>query len=164
MGNPYRKGLLPWGGRTRTEQIRRYEVLGETVGIPLCWNQHTPTYVEDYNKVIEPSLHTPSGRPILLTLADACPCTGMGDDGPASIDCGSCPHNHQFPGSLLGACENEKRRSPGKARETGNEEEILPSSTPSGRKGENLTMAAVAAEEGSPPVTASPWKTASTAK
>lgn len=164
MGFPYRKGPLPREERTRTEQIRRYEILGETVGIPLRWNQRTPTYVEDYNKVIEPSLHTPSGRPVLLTIGDVCPCACMVDDGPAGIDCGPCLHCHQFPGSLLGACDNEKRRSPGKARETGNEEEILPPSTPSGRKGRNLTMAAVAAAEGSPPVTASPWKTAPTAK
>ena len=34
----------------------------------------------------------------------------MVDDDPASIDCGSCRHYHQFPGSLLGVCNNEKRR------------------------------------------------------
>ena len=34
----------------------------------------------------------------------------MVDDDPASIDCGSCRHYHQFPGSLLRVCDNEKRR------------------------------------------------------
>lgn len=107
------------------EQIRQYEVQGEMVEIPLRWDERTQMYVEDYNKVIECPLHTPSGCPVLLTIEDACPYASMVDDGPASIDCGSCLHYHQFPGSLLGVCDNEKRRSPGKARETGNEEEIL---------------------------------------
>ena len=34
----------------------------------------------------------------------------MVDDDPAGVDCGSCRHYRQFPGSLLGVCQNEKRR------------------------------------------------------
>ncbi|MGO5116203.1 hypothetical protein ACTQ33_14530 [Candidatus Avoscillospira sp. LCP25S3_F1] len=50
----------------------------------------------------------------------------MVDDDPASVDCGSCRHYHQFPGSLLGVCHNEKMRSgAAKAEQPGaNEEEI----------------------------------------
>lgn len=106
------------------ERIRRYEIEGETVEIPLRWDERTKTYVEDYSGMLEHPIYTPSGRPILLTIEDACPHADMVDDDPGSIDCGSCRHYCQFSGSLLGICGNEKRRSPGEARETGNEEEI----------------------------------------
>ena len=53
----------------------------------------------------------------------------MVDDDPASIDCGSCRHYHQFPGSLLGVCDNEKRRKKRRSRGSGltqaNKEETL---------------------------------------
>ena len=46
-----------------------------------------------------------------MNFEDACPHADMVDDDPLSIDCGSCRHYHQFPGSLLGVCRNEKMRS-----------------------------------------------------
>ena len=54
----------------------------------------------------------------------------MVDDDPAGVDCGSCRHYHQFPGSLLGVCQNEKlqkkRRAPGSHRDaTGTWEEEI---------------------------------------
>ena len=83
---------------------RRYTIEGETVEIPLCWDERTQSLVEDYGSVIEHPIYTPSGQPILLTIEDACPRADMVDDDPASIDCGSCRHYRQFPGSLLGVC------------------------------------------------------------
>lgn len=102
---------LPFGERgIKMERTRRYEIEGEMVEIPLRWDEHTQTYVEDYDSVIEYPIYTPSGRPILLTIEDACSHADMVDDDPAGIDCGSCRHYHQFPGSLLGMCRHEAMR------------------------------------------------------
>lgn len=78
--------------------------------IPLRWDADSQTYVEDYGSVIEKPIYSPSGHPILLTIEDACPHADMADGDPAAIDCGSCRHYRQFPGSLLGVCGNEQRR------------------------------------------------------
>ena len=89
-------------------KVNRYEFEGEVIKVPVYWDDHLQREVEDYCK--QPG-HTPSGRPVLLTFEDACPYADMVDDDPASVDCGSCRHYHQFPGSLLGVCRNEKMRS-----------------------------------------------------
>lgn len=109
------------------ENVKRYEFEGEVIEVPLRWDDHLKQYVEDYCK--QPG-HTPAGRPILLTIEDACPYADMVDDDPASIDCGSCHHYHQFSGSLLGVCNNEKRRKKTRCSRRGNpnlrsEEETL---------------------------------------
>lgn len=103
----------------------RYELDGEVLEIPLRWDERTQNYVEDYEEYYDGPAYTPAGRPILLTIEDACPHAEMMDDDPAGIDCGSCHHYHQFPGSLLGVCTNDKRRVSGKGRgaATGTREE-----------------------------------------
>ena len=83
------------------EQVKRYAFEDEVIEVPLRWDEDTQTYVEDYKSVIENPIYSPSGRPVLLTIEDACPYTDMADADPDSIDCGSCRHYHQFPGSLL---------------------------------------------------------------
>ena len=100
------------------EQVKRYAFEGEVIEVPLRWDEGAQTYVEDYKSVIENPIYSPSGRPVLLTIEDACPYTDMADDNPDSIDCGSCRHYHQFPGSLLGVCRNEQRRSGVKPKRT----------------------------------------------
>lgn len=92
-------------------KVNRYEFEGAVVEIPLRWDERSRQFVEDYSDFIENPVRTPAGCPILLTIEDACPHADMVDDGPLSIDCGSCRYYHQFPGSLLGICKNEKRRS-----------------------------------------------------
>ena len=92
------------------ERTRRYKIDGEAVDIPQRWDERTQASVEDCNSVIECPIYTPSGYPILLTIEDACPHSEMVDDDPASIDCGSCRHYHQFSGSLLGVCSHEAMR------------------------------------------------------
>ena len=87
--------------------------------IPLRWDERTQSYVEDYEDYYYGPVYTPAGSPVLLTIEDACPEADMVDDDPASIDCGSCRHYHQFPGSLLGVCNNEKRRKKRRARRSG---------------------------------------------
>ena len=99
-------------------KTNRYELDGEVLEIPLRWDERTQSYVEDYEEYYDGPAYTPAGRPILLTIEDACPHAEMVDDDPAGIDCGSCRHYHQFPGSLLGVCTNDKRRVSGKGRGT----------------------------------------------
>ena len=107
------------------ERTRRYEFEGEVIEVPLRWDEDAQAYVEDYGNVIEKPIYSPSGRPILLTIEDACPHADMADGGPAGIDCGSCRHYHQFPGSLLGVCGNETRRSGGKPKRTKAKEDTI---------------------------------------
>lgn len=101
------------------EKVNRYEWDGEVFEIPLRWDERTQSYVEDYEDYYDGPAYTPAGRSVLLTIEDACPEAEMVDDDPASIDCGSCRHYHQFPGSLLGVCNNEKRRKKRRARRSG---------------------------------------------
>lgn len=107
-------------------KANRYEFEGTVIEIPLRWDEHAKKEIEDYGLFLERSpFYTPSGRPILLTIEDACPYAEMVDDDPASIDCGSYVHFRQPSGSLLGVCHNEKMRSgAAKAEQPGaNEEE-----------------------------------------
>ena len=93
-------------------KVNRYEYEGKIIEIPLRWDEHSKKEIEDYSLFIEQSpIYTPEGRPLLLTIEDACPHAVMVDDDPASIDCGSCSYFHQTPGSLLGVCHNKKMRS-----------------------------------------------------
>ena len=93
------------------EKTNRYDIEGTILEIPLRWDEYSQKYLEDYSGFIEHPVCTPNGRPILLTIEDACPYAEMVDDDPASIDCGSCVHFRQPTGSLLGVCHNEKMRS-----------------------------------------------------
>ena len=90
------------------EQYNRYEFEGEVIEVPVYWDDHLQREVEDYEDYYKQPGHTPSGRPVLVPFEAACPYADMVDDDPASVDCGSCRHYHQFPGSLLGVCRNEK--------------------------------------------------------
>ena len=92
------------------EKVNRYEFEGEVIEVPVSWDDHLQREAEDYEGYYDGPVYTPAGRPILLTIEDACPCAEMVDDDPTGIDCGSCRHYHQFPGSLLGVCDHEKRR------------------------------------------------------
>ena len=83
---------------------------GEVIEVPERWDDHLQREVEDYEDYCKQPGHTPSGLPILLTIEDACPQAEMAGGAPPGIDCGACRHYHQFPGSLLGVCKNEKRR------------------------------------------------------
>ena len=92
------------------EKTNRYNMEGIVLEIPLRWDEYSQKLVEDYSDFIKHPVRTPAGHPIFLTIEDACPYADMVDDAPANIDCGSCRHYHQFPGSLLGVCDHEKRR------------------------------------------------------
>ena len=101
------------------EKANRYIFAGEVIKVPVAWDEALGREAEDYGDYYDGPVYTPAGRPVLLTIEDACPEAEMVDDDPASIDCGSCRHYHQFPGSLLGVCNNEKRRKKRRARGSG---------------------------------------------
>ena len=100
-------------------RVNRYEFQGEVIQVPVAWDEALGREAEDYEDYYDGPVYTSAGRPVLLTIEDACPEADMVDDDPASIDCGSCRHYHQFPGSLLGVCNNEKRRKKRRARRSG---------------------------------------------
>ena len=109
-------------------KINRYEYEGKIIEIPLRWDEHSKKEIEDYSLFIEQSpIYTPEGRPLLLTIEDACPHAVMVDDDPASIDCGSCVYFRQPAESILGVCHNENMRCvSAKQMNTGaNKEETL---------------------------------------
>lgn len=101
------------------KKVNRYEFEEEEIEVPVYWDAHRKRYAEDYKDYCAQPVHTTAGRPILLTIEDACPHAEMKDDDPASIDCGSCRHYHQFPGSLLGVCNNEQRKKTGSSHRSG---------------------------------------------
>ena len=92
------------------KKVNRYEFEGEVIEVPVYWDDHLQREAESYEGYYDGPVYTPAGRPILLTIEDACPYAEMVDDAPASIACGSCRHYPPFPGSLLGVCNNGKRR------------------------------------------------------
>ena len=93
----------------------RVELEGAVLDIPLRWDGLARREIRDYGPFLEGSpVYTPAGRPVLLTIEDACPEAEMVDDDPASIDCGGCRHFWQPPGSLLGVCHHPARRWDGR--------------------------------------------------
>ena len=73
------------------EKVNRYEWDGEVFEIPLRWDERTQSYMEDYEDYYAGPVYTPAGRPVLLTLEDACPDADLADGG---VDCGSCRRYH----------------------------------------------------------------------
>ena len=84
-------------------KVNRYEYEGKIIEIPLLLDEHSKKEIDDYSLFIEQSpIYTPEGRPILLTIEDACPHADLQPDG--MEDCGSCNYYRQTPGTLLGVC------------------------------------------------------------
>ncbi len=96
------------------EKAKRYEIEGRILDIPVHWDERSQQYLEDYSSLIENPVYTLEGRPILLTIEDACRYSEPAEDEPRCIDCGSCVYFRQPRGSLLGVCHNEKTRSDAK--------------------------------------------------
>ena len=105
------------------EKRRQYEIDGLILDLPLRWDEATQQIIQDYSPVIDHPLCTPEGRPILLTLEDACPegewREGAAVENPAGMDCGACRHFRPVPGTLLGVCQNEKRKKKRRGRRSG---------------------------------------------
>ena len=95
---------------------RRFFIEGLTLDLPLRRDGVTGQAILDYGPVIDHPPCTPEGRPILLTIEDACPAAQLDDGG---VDCGACRHFRPVPGTLLGVCQNEKRKKKRRGRRSG---------------------------------------------
>lgn len=93
------------------EKTVRFEIEGTVIELPLKYNERSQKYLEDYRETIENPVRTREGRPILLTIEDACAYAEMADNEPTSVECSTCRYFRHTPGSLLGVCHNEKMRS-----------------------------------------------------
>lgn len=95
---------------------RRFFIEGLTLDLPLRRDGVTGQVILDYGPVIDHPPCTPAGRPILLTIEDACPQADLEEGG---VDCGACRHFRPVPGTLLGVCQNEKRKKKRRGRRSG---------------------------------------------
>lgn len=95
---------------------RRFFIEGLTLDLPLRRDGVTGQAILDYGPVIDHPPCTPAGRPILLTIEDACPQADLEEGG---VDCGACRHFRPVPGTLLGVCQNEKRKKKRRGRRSG---------------------------------------------
>ncbi len=93
------------------EKTVRFEIEGTVIELPLKYDERSHKYLEDYRETIENPVRTREGRPILLTIEDACAYAEMVDSEPTSVDCSTCRYFRHTLGSLLGVCHNEKMRS-----------------------------------------------------
>lgn len=95
---------------------RRFFIEGLALDLPLRRDGVTGQAILDYGPVIDHPPCTPEGRPILLTIEDACPAAQLAQGG---VDCGACRHFRPVPGTLLGVCQNEKRKKKRRGRRSG---------------------------------------------
>ena len=95
---------------------RRFFIEGLALDLPLRRDGVTGQAILDYGPVIDHPPCTPAGRPILLTIEDACPQADLEEGG---VDCGACRHFRPVPGTLLGVCQNEKRKKKRRGRRSG---------------------------------------------
>ena len=70
---------------------------------PMRYDQRTGRELEEYPDLMARPVYTPAGERVMLTVEDACP-HGEGAEGSRCIDCGSCRHYRQAPGTLVGVC------------------------------------------------------------
>ncbi len=91
---------------------RRFFIEGLTLDLPLRRDGVTGQAILDYSPVIDHPPCTPEGRPILLTIEDACP---QADLQPGVCqDCGACRLYRQIDGTFLGVCHSPAMRRMGR--------------------------------------------------
>ena len=88
-----------------------YEIGGVPLEIPVVWDEYSQRYLEDYRSFIANPVFTPEGRPIMLTIEDACRYSQPAKGETECVDCGSCRYYSQTAGTLLGVCGHEKMRA-----------------------------------------------------
>lgn len=91
------------------EKLRRYNVEGAEIEIPLVYDDRLGIYLEEYPDFIENPVYTPDNAPIMFTGEDACIYAESVSEEPC-IDCGSCKFYRQLPHTLIGVCGHEKKR------------------------------------------------------
>ena len=66
------------------EKTVRFEIEGTVIELPLKYDERSHKYLEDYRETIENPVRTREGRPILLTIEDACAYAEMVDSEPTA--------------------------------------------------------------------------------
>lgn len=87
-----------------------YDIDGVLLTIPLRYDEISGKYMEVYPDLIQNPVYTPKGRPIMLTIEDACEHGEQENENKLPIDCGSCRFYRQIKNTLIGVCECEKKR------------------------------------------------------
>ncbi len=86
------------------ETVRRYDIEGVTLHIPLRYDEKSGKHIEDYRDFLENQRFTPLGHPILFVGEDAC------EYVPDAADCGSCPHfKRAAEHTWIGICTHSQR-------------------------------------------------------
>ncbi len=94
------------------EQIRRYEIDGIELKVPVYRDDFSGMYLEDYSQWFDLDRFTPSGHLILCSSEDACEFV-EGLDSDHCIECAVCRFfKRAGENTLIGICLHEKRRSP----------------------------------------------------
>ena len=91
------------------KNVRRYNIEGVEIEIPLRYDKISGIYLEEYPDFTANPVYTPDNAPIMFTGEDACEYAEAASEEPC-IDCGSCRFYRQFSDTLIGVCGNEKRR------------------------------------------------------
>ena len=94
----------------RMNKIKKYNIEGATLTIPLRYDEKSGIYMEEYPDFVKDPVYTPEGNPIMLTLEDACAWGEPKDAGEPLIDCGSCRFYRQAANTLIGVCRCEKNK------------------------------------------------------
>ncbi len=92
------------------KKTKKYNIEGVMLTIPLRYDEISGRYMEVYPDFIKDPVYTPEGRPIMLTLEDACAFGEKKDANEGLVDCGSCRFYRQVQSALIGVCGCEKKR------------------------------------------------------
>ena len=78
-------------GLREMEKAKRYEIEGTILNIPMHWDERSQQYLKDYSDLIESPVCTPEGRPILVSIEDACRYSEPAKDEPGGTTAAPAP-------------------------------------------------------------------------
>ncbi len=91
------------------EKMRRYNIEGLILDIPLYYDEQADMYIENYPDFIGNPIRTPNGHRVLFSGTDACPFGSDENDGDC-LDCGACKYfKKAAERSWIGICTNEHK-------------------------------------------------------
>ncbi len=91
------------------EKLRRYNVEGTVIEIPIKYDELSGMYIEEYPDFINNPVYTSENSPIMFTGEDACEYAETLTEEPC-FDCGSCRFYRQLSNTLIGVCGHEKKK------------------------------------------------------
>ncbi len=92
------------------KQVKRYELDGMTLEIPVRFDEPSQMYIEDYRMYIEQTVYTPLGHPVMFAGEDACGYAEEESPG-GCPDCGSCRfYERAGEHTWIGICRSDRLR------------------------------------------------------